>query len=52
MEEIMNLQVTIGRGGRDEEIEDSFGTICGGIRMENHISRKSASFDLQAKEGM
>ena len=45
----MKLQAKIVRDDRDEEIHDSVGTICGGIRMENHISRKSDSLDLQDK---
>ena len=46
MGEIMKLQATIGRGGRDEEIEYYVGTICGSIRMEKHISMQSASLYL------
>ena len=49
MGDIMKLQAKIVRDDRDEEIHDSVGTICGGIRMENHISRKSDSLDLQDK---
>ena len=48
----MKLQAKIGRGDRNEEIYDSVGTICGGIRMANHITRQSDSLDLQDKEGM
>ena len=40
MGEILNLQEMIGKGWRDEEREDQVGTIWGGIRMENHISRQ------------
>ena len=50
MGDILNLQVIIGRGGRDEKIEDSVGIICEGIRMSYHISRNIALLDLQAKE--
>ena len=52
MGDILNLQAMIGRGRRAEKIENHFGTICEGIRIVNHISRQSASLDLQAKEGM
>ena len=50
--DIINLQSIIGRSGRDEEIEDYVGTICGGIRTENNVSRQSDSLYLQAKEVM
>ena len=52
MGDILNHQDTIGRDDRDEEIEGSVGTICGGIRMEKHISIQSASLNLKTKEGM
>ena len=48
----MKPQSKIGRGGRDEKIEDSVGIICEGIRMENHIAIQNILLDLQAKEGM
>ena len=48
----LNLQATIGRGGRDGKVEDSVAIICEGIRMENHIFRQCDLLDLQPKEGM
>ena len=48
----LNLQATIGRGGRDGKVEYSVAIICEGIRMENHIFRQSDSLYLQAKEVM
>ena len=52
MVDIMKLQATIGRGGRDEKITYSAGIICEVIRMAKHINIQSASLDLQAKGGM
>ena len=50
--DILNLQATIGRGERDEKIEDSVGIICEGIRMEKHITIQNSLLYIQAKEGM
>ena len=52
MGDILNLQATIGMGGRDEKIEDYVGIIREVIRMANQFYRKSASLDLHPKEGM
>ena len=52
MGDVLKLQATIGRGGRDEEIKYQVGTIHEGIIMAKHIYRQSASLALQDKEGM
>ena len=49
---VLNLQATIGRGRRDEEIENQVGTIWEGIRMAKHINKQGAYLALQAKGGM
>ena len=50
MGDILNLKATIGRGGRDEKIEDSFGIIYEGIRMSNHIARQIAYWIYRLKK--
>ena len=52
MGDVLNLQVKIGRGWKDEGFEDKFGTICEGIHMENHIIRQGSTLMLQANDGI
>ena len=52
MVDILNLQALIGRGGRYEKKEDSFGIKCESIKMGNHIAIQSDLLDIKAKEGM
>ena len=49
MGEVLNLQANIGRGVRDEEIDDQVGTKWEGTRLAKHISRHGTSLDLQDK---
>ena len=52
MGDVLNFQVTIRRGVRDEERQDQVETIYEGIIMANHIHKQSASLGIQAEEGM
>ena len=49
---VINIQDTIGRCGRNDEREDQVGTIQESIILENHISIQIAALTLQAREGM
>ena len=48
----LNLQASIGRGGRDEGGEYEVGNIWEGIHLSKHIARKGLTLSIQSKEEM
>ena len=52
MGDMLNLQASIGRGGRDEGGKDKVGNIWEGIHLSKHIARKGLTLSIQSKEDM
>ena len=52
MVDVLNIQASIGRGGRDEGDKDQVGTIWEGIRLTKHIAKQGSKLSLKAKEVM
>ena len=52
MGDVLNLQASIGRGGRYGGDEYQLENIWKGIRLANHIAKQGSNLSLQAKEDM